>query len=554
MLIPRDTTKHFFSQQWILLLVFAAVLLPVTAIEYTVLRQTKGIFMYPLDDVYIHMAMAKNLAFYHNWGINSQDFTAASSSILYSLLLAGLFRIFSVQIIIPFLINCLAGAVLLVMVQKWFRKQNINHAPQLILLLCLIFLSHLPILLVCGMEHTLQCLFSFLFVFGFSDWLESNLVEKKEKWNLPGALIIYGMLVCFIRYEGLFLIAIAGLILLWHRKIALACKLGSISILPLLIFGIYSVWKGSYFLPNSVLLKSEDTHLSISGILQSLNHILVQRMTLVKTDDIPAGTQRPGISLLATQRLLIILPLAWFVFRKFIRERVAYGYILLILTSCTLLQLSFASTGWLYRYEAYLIFCSVAILGLLVYKYGREIIRLNGISACLMLGVLLFGLLFPLVLRSVSAFSKTSTASINIYQQQYQMGLFLHQYYDQQVIAINDIGAVSYLTSGPDLDLWGLGNIKVARSRKNQYWTPDFLDSLCKASHAKFAIVYKTWFSDSLLNRWTKVASWQIQNNVICGEDRVYFYAIDPSSAAGLKKNLKAFAPGLPGTVSVSYF
>ena len=196
----------------------------------------------------------------------------------------------------------------------------------------------------------------------------------------------------------------------------------------------------------------------------------------------------------------------------------------------------------------------MAILGLLVYKYGRETIRHSGISACLMMGVLLFGLLFPLVLRSLSAFSKTSTASINIYQQQYQMGLFLHQFYDHEVIAINDIGAVSYLTSGPDLDLWGLGNIKVARSRKNQYWTPDFLDSLCKGSHAKLAIVYKTWFSDSLLSRWTKVASWQIQNNVICGEDRVYFYAIDPSSVTGLKKNLEAFAPGLPGTVSVSYF
>jgi hypothetical protein len=554
MLTTRDKITDFFSRQWILLLVFAAVILPITAIEYSVLRQTKGIFMYPLDDVYIHMALAKNLAFYHNWGINRYDFASASSSILYTLFLSGLFRLFCTQIIIPFIVNCVAGAVLLVIVQKWLRKQGIHNTPQLILLLCIVFISPVPILLICGMEHTLQCLFSFLFIFGFSDWLESNLMEKKEKWRFPGSLIVYGVLVCLIRYEGLFLIGIAGLILIFHRKVGMAFKLGCISVLPLVIFGIYSISKGSYFLPNSVLLKSEDAHLSFSGIIQYLDNILVQRLTVVRTDNLSAGTPRPGISLLATQRLLIILPLSWFLFRKFIRERMAYGYILAILTGCTLLQLAFASTGWLYRYEAYLIFCSVTMVGVLIYKYGALMIKQDGIIACLLMVVLFFGLLFPFVLRSSAAFSKTSTACINIYQQQYQMGLFLHRYYDQEVIAVNDIGAVSYLTAGRDLDLWGLGNIQVARSRKNKYYTPDFLDSLCKASHAKLAIVYQTWFSDSLLNRWTKVASWQIQNNVICGEDRVYFFAVDGIDAPVLKKNLRKFERTLPASVSVRYY
>src|SRR5258706_7270458 len=129
--------KNLFSPKSVLFLALIAVLIPVTAIEYSVLRQTKGTFMYPMDDVFIHMALAKNLAYYHNWGISRYEFASASSSVLYTLLLAGLFRLFSVQVIIPFLINCITGIFLLAVVQRWLRKENINNGPQLILLLCI---------------------------------------------------------------------------------------------------------------------------------------------------------------------------------------------------------------------------------------------------------------------------------------------------------------------------------------------------------------------------------------------------------------------------------
>ena len=304
--------KNLLSQKTVLFLVFAALLVPVAAIEYSVLRQSHGNFVYPLDDVFIHMALAKNLAFYHTWGISRYEFASASSSVLYTLLLAGLFRLFSVQVIIPFLINCITGLVLVASLQRWLRKQNIANGPQLFLLLSIVFFSPLPILLICGMEHTLQCLFAFLFIFGFSDWLETSLSDNKKKWQLPGSLILYAMLGVFIRYEGLFLVAIACLILAAHRKWAIAFKLGGLAVLPLVIFGIYSIWKGSYFLPNSVLLKSDGAPLSFGGLVHFLDNILIQKMTVVKTDNIPAGTPRPGISLLATQRLLIILPLTGF--------------------------------------------------------------------------------------------------------------------------------------------------------------------------------------------------------------------------------------------------
>ncbi len=548
--------KRSLSPSTVLILAVAAVLLPVAVIEFYVLRHTGGTFMYPLDDTFIHMAVAKNLAFQGNWGIGGHEFESASSSIFYTLLLAGLFKLFSANVLIPFLVNFAAALFSLVVVRRWLEKEGVPGWGQLVILLCLIFLTPMPILLIAGMEHTLQCLFSFLFVFGFAGWLERSVAGDGVggKWKLPWPVIVYGMMVTFIRYEGLFLIAIACVMLAWYRQWKLGFQLGLISVLPLVVFGVLSVAKGSYFLPNSVLLKSEGAPLSVHGLLNWLNTLLVTKLTIVKTDGLAPGTPRPGISQLATQRLLIILPLVYLAFLKYIRQRVAYGYILMMLLVCTILQLCFASTGWLYRYEAYLVFCSTAIIGVLVWKYGREALQGKAVIVRWMLAAVVFAAGFPFVLRSAAGFTKAGAACVNIYQQQVQMGKFLHRYYDDSVAAANDIGAISYYKTAKNLDLWGLGNIKVARSRKNNYWTPAFLDSLSRNEKAQIAVVFDSWFPDSLLVRWNKVATWTIPNNVICGDSVVCFYAIGPGGRAYLRQSLEAYQKELPWGVSVRYY
>jgi hypothetical protein len=61
-------------------------------------------------------------------------------------------------------------------------------------------------------------------------------------------------------------------------------------------------------------------------------------------------------------------------------------------------------------------------------------------------------------------------------------------------------------------------------------------------------------YGDSLLNRWRKVASWTIRNNVVCGSPTVYFYAIDPAKEDGFRKNLQAQEAVLPPGVTVKYY
>ncbi|MBS1659468.1 MAG: hypothetical protein JST68_00310 [Bacteroidetes bacterium] len=524
----------------VLVLALAALFIPVAFIENSIIHRTGGTFMYPLDDVYIHMSLARNLAFYGTWGMDRFEFASASSSLLYTLLLAGTFKLFSVKVTIPFIINCLAAAGLIIVLQRWLSKQGVGRFGQLLILLAVIVLTPLPIMVVSGMEHTLQCLFFFLFLEGVSEWL-----ERGEGKLLPWPVMLYAMGCCFIRYEGLFPVGIVGLILLFRRKLGAAVVMGIVAVLPLFAFGLYSIAKGSYFLPNSVLLKSDGMK---AGIASYLENILVQKLTVVKTDGLAKGTPRPGISLLVTQRLLVILPLMAFVFRG------RYKYWMIVLTGTVVMQLCFASTGWLYRYEAYLIFAAVLLLGVMVAKYGAAVWASYGSGKAAFGLLVAFALFFPFLLRISAAYTKTSTAAVNINQQQYQMGTFLGKYYDSVGVAVNDIGVVSWFSKAHNIDLWGLGSMPVARSRKMGYWTPEFLDSLSRKSGVKVAVVFDSWFDEALLGKWTRVGNWKIPDNVICGDDNVTFYALDAADAPELRDKLKAFGGQLPAGVTATYY
>jgi hypothetical protein len=510
--------------------------LPVCLIILKVVYYTDGVFIYPFDDTFIHLSIADNLI-KGTWGVNQHEFASASSSVLYTLILAFV-RIFSKTVLAPLIINCLTGIVIIVLLHQWLKQQLINYKGQAIIIFLVVLFTPLPLLLISGMEHTLQCLFSFLFIFYFSDWLEASNASGKR---LPLNVLIFAVLTSTIRYEGLFLIFIACMLLLLKKKIGPALLLACISLAPLILFGLIATNSGGYFLPNSVLVKSDS--LNSSGWLKSLYNIVFDRLMYA----------RNGMAALATQRLTIIVPLLYFLFRKYIKP--SYFFILVFLFIATIFQLSFAATGYLYRYEAYLFFCLMIIVPVLFYKYGKYILSdFRSIVSKVIFTAMVFFLFFPVVLRCTTALDKTAQASFNIFDQQYQMAMFVKKYYNNRSVALNDIGSVSYYTSANVVDLWGLANNEVTKSKKKHYWTTRFLDSLCRAKQVEVAIVYDSWFTDSLTQRWTKAATWQIQNNVICGDSIVTFYSPDAFLKDKLQRELEKFSNQLPASVIVKYY
>jgi hypothetical protein len=517
----------------VLLIAILSLLIPVAWIETSVLRATHGILAYPLDDTFIHMAVARNLAFQHYWGIAGHVFASTSSSPFYTVLLAATFRVFGVHLVIPLLVNLIAGILVIIVMHRWLKRQGLSPVAQLIILVLVNFLTPLPLLVISGMEHTFQLLFTFLFIFSFAS----------PRAKLPWTIYVYGALMISTRYECLPVLGLACLILLTRRKWTQAIALGAIAVLPITIFGFYAMSKGSYFMPNSVLLKAALPN-SMSGWARFVADDIWFKIFFSPRD----------YNFLAAQRLLLLLPLTYLVFLKQLRDQAAYKNILLILMGATLAHVAFAYPANYPRYEDYLVGCGTLMMGTLIAKYRSDVTlkRFKGaewIAATVM--ILLF---IPLFIRTEKTFQKSRQYCLNIYEQQYQMSQFVHAYYDSVPLAFNDIGAISYYSKGDKLDLWGLASLEVARARQNHRWTPDFADSLIREHQTRLAILYDTWFDPALLHRWTKVASWHNQHNVILGDDSVSFYAIRPEDTTMLRKNLEAYQPKLPWDVSVRYY
>ena len=198
--------------------------------------------------------------------------------------------------------------------------------------------------------------------------------------------------------------------------------------------------------------------------------------------------------------------------------------------------------------------CTVVIVSVLVVKYIKQIRWRENKVLLPVFAFIFFFLFFPLILRSAAAYSKAAQACTNIYEQQYQMGNFIKKFYNTDTIAVNDIGAVSFFNQSTIVDLWGLANMDVAKAKKDGYDTPEFLNEIVQKNKVEFAIVYDSWFDDALLHKWKKVATWQIENNVICGDATVSFYAIKPESDETLIKNLTTYQSLLPTDITVKYY
>jgi len=531
------------SQRWVLPLAIVVFILPICIIEFQVLSYTKGTFIYPLDDTFIHMTIARNLSVFHVWGTSPHEFASASSSIIYPILLTTLISVFGSKVILPFLLNFVCGVILIVSVRNYLRKNGISPLGQLLVLAGMILLIPLPVIVLVGMEHTLQILFAYLFIFNFSDWVaQSSESGDTRKWKMPWMIPVLGILITATRYEGVFLIGIACLTLIYYDQWLLAIELGLLSAIPIFIFGIYSIQQGSYFLPNPVLLKST-TGLGTQSRLKLFTDGLFNRLYYLY----------PSASTAVLERLVILLPAVYLLFLKFISGQKKYRLILIFLIMATMLHLGFGKTTWFFRYEVYILGPSLIILGALFAKYGKQIIANATRTTKYIAAFTCLAFFVPLFFRSRQALEVTTGACINIYGQQYQAGQFLNRYYDSSSILINDLGAMGYFTSGKKLDMLGLGSIAFARSIRENYFGPVFLDSMAKREKVRIAILSNIWSVEQLFPNWKRIGIWHSDKELIIGLPDIIFYAVDSAAGPQLKANLLAYEKFLPPGVTARY-
>jgi hypothetical protein len=496
----------------------------VAVIEYLTLKKTGGHFCYPLDDTFIHMAVSKNLALYGNWGITPTGFVSTSSSPLFTVLLTLFFKLFSVNIFMPFVISCIGSLLLLLGMHKELNNYtSLSVTNKITCIITSIVCGTLPAMSLLGMEHSLQMAFTLFFVHSIASLLSDT--KKNKLWPA----VIWAMLMTATRYENVFFIIAAFALLAWQKNIKTAIIIAIAGALPLLLFGVYSKLQGGYFIPNSVLIKGN----------QNFKYFLNGGTSLLQ-----ATTSISGIIVIA----MIIAFRRWQA-KKYDRD----FWILGMLIIAGLLHSALASFGWFYRYEAYLILLGCFHLSKMaliwLQQNGPE-----GLKKQLIPAAMIAVIVYSLPVRGLNSFRNATRAIYNIYEQQYQMGLFLRQYYKGQTVAANDIGAITYMADLNTIDMWGLGNNQVAQARKNMYWNNAFLQKVVADNHTRISVMYDSWFDKDLTKNWVKVATWELPYNYICGDIKVSFYGITENEAALLKNNLTSFATQLPGDVKVEYF
>lgn len=490
------------------------------SLQIAAFRAAEGHFVYPVDDTYIAMAMARSLALHGVWGITQYAFTSSSSSPLFTLLLALAYRLTGVHETTAFLLSW-TGGILAIWQADRFLGEYLNAAWRSAALAIVVLASPLFATGVLGMEHTLHLALAFAFL-------------REFQKGIPSArrLFVLAALMVGARYESLFLLGAAAAFLAIQRRWRLALASAGGAAFAISAYGLFALRHRSYFLPNSVALKGNTIHGGTAPLAIALRFLWTPVLTL------------PVLALIFGAIAL-----------RRSRQRIAQIAGLVAVAGCG--QIAFATyAGAPFRYEAYFIALACAILALVFVNWPVSAIRLRPLFQA----ALFFGGIF-LTVRSITAATGYPGYSRAIWHQQMQSARFLRTFFPNASIAANDIGAISFFTDIHCTDLVGLADSRIFSAKHSGTFTTRILSAEAAATGVQIAIVYDSWFTGKtrtfwigppLPAEWKRVAKLSVPSSEaanrggVLGDDTVSFYAVDPSKEDDLRAALLQFEPSLP--------
>ncbi|MFH1386597.1 MAG: hypothetical protein ABIH50_02920 [bacterium] len=516
---------------WVPLTAAGLFLLTVAIMLFFSLKENQGHFVYALDDAYIHMAMAKNFVLHGIWGVTPEGFSSSTSAPFWVLLLSATYLLFGINIYSPLIINIICALLIIFLANSLLSRYKIAPHYLFFTLLGIIYFTSLPALTLSGMEHLLHLLLSLGFVMIITN---KKLTRKKFI-----ALFILTSALAITRYESLFLIFVAGIYLLARKQWRIAGGLATCAIIPIIIYGLVSIYNGWLFFPNSIMVKS---NLALVNQPQEILNIF----SLAIINNL---FNSPYLA------ALLLMSFTCFVYRWL--ERLPWEDVysqLLICAFASLLHLQFAKIGWFWRYEAYLIALLFLFVALVIF---RALSQKTSTKLMILLG--LFLLTCFLLLFRARIFLAFSYQSLNDrYLEHYYPAQFLAKYYNDQPILTNDIGMIAYYTNCKIVDIYSLANKETAyivdkdtgRLRLLRYTNerPSAVDlaAWVKLKDPILAVLHYDGDLSSIPKNWAKVATWEVPRNVLYENKYISFFVIDPSYKKALTKNIRTFVLTLP--------
>lgn len=502
-------------------------------------RGTGGRMVYVIDDPAIHLSIAENLAHHGTWGVVPGHYESASSSPLWTLVLAIWVKVLpGPSSIAPLALNLLFGLAVIATfagVQRvlWpSRRRPLDIVAVAALVTVMLFL---PGLAYTGMEHSLHI----ALVLPAVVLLHARMTGRPTigpSW-LPYALLALATLTRFETAFVAFGIALALLVTtgplstlradprerLRQPVLVLASSGG-----PLLGFAVFNRLMGQGFLPNSVLAKSA-----------------VPGGTTVVGNALDRFGSDPLLAALTGGMLVALLVLG--------SQQREWSFPAVVLCASVALHVLLARMGWYERYQAYLIVLGVyAAMCFLADRLprleGRS--RLRPFLVPALVGV---SLLFAGV--KISGTFNAGRAVDDTYAQRYQAAVFLSEYYDGQPIATGELGYVSLMHEGPLTDFFGLGDYEVLEAwqqagerPKAPYWK-----ALAEERGFEVVAAYPVTLREDTPENWIHVATWDLDRKTHTAFwPHFVFYATTPEAVRPLQANLRDYEPRLPAGVKVT--
>ena len=468
-----------------------------------------GGFDYPLDDVYIHLSMAEQIAA-GGYGINPGEYASAASSMLYPLLLLP-FQATELNRLLPMVWNMaavLAAGLLMarILVQTGQAAANRFALAVAVLMPLGVYTTGAAFT---GMENSLHAAVTL--------GLASGLITFASTGRI-GVLLILGVLIGpLLRFEALApsLVA-AGIVFLSRPWAGIALAVGAIA--PLAGFAGWLQTLGLGALPNSVMAKlAEVEPLQVSRLDKMIS---VARGNLA----LPAG------------QAAAVLGLFWLALSPFLASNMA-RLLALGLVAVAAAHLLVGKVRIEARYETYMLAWMLA-LSLYLCSQLPSLLRIVARGAILVW-------LVTLALTYQTVFGdRGQYATQAIHLQQGQMARLVHDHLKVPT-AVNDIGYVSYQSPVYILDLLGLGNREalLTRAQGGQNWA----EPLVAFHQVQAAMIYSDWLPRAAGPNWVELGTLGLTTpGGYLGGRVVTIYATDPRYVDTVTAALETFIPTLP--------
>jgi hypothetical protein len=483
-----------------------------------------GAFAYPLDDTYIHMAVARHLIDHGTWGVNAGVSTSASSSPVWTLVLSGAAALGLPLDYAPLILSVAGGIAVIVAADALLRDAGMTAWPRALALVVLLALGFVPTLSVLGMEHTWHAALSLGFLLALRRCDE-------PRWRT--VLLVLAAILPLVRFESLVFVGLA-IPMVWLSSRRDAVRLAAVTALPVGVFMLISAANGWLWLPNSVLVK-----LALDAFHTPP---LLERVRMGRSELVEAAGYAAAIGVLQ--------------FSGVLTHRLKREAVVVLGTTFVHAAMTGPGLGTINRYVGYLLamllVTMLSAMSAAAASTWRSRTRRADMTVAFAIAILV-SWMQPAWERARDRFSETPLAIRNISDQQQQSARFVRDFLTVPgPVMINDLGYVAYSGGRDVIDIVGLGDTAFARRFLAREMDAAALSARAAASGTQVAVVYEYWLANddpdlALPRDWIPIGTWTIDDNVICGSETVTVFATQPGAAGQLRDDFRRFSATLPG-------